>query len=200
MHNATQQFGETYGIWDVDVANITKDSIIYSFGVANNISWELEMIKNFGCEIHAFDMTPGSIEWIKGISLPPQFNFHPYGIAHFDGLQYFRMKKKKNWPFHNASTIMWPEADLVPLPVKTLSTIMKELGHKHIDVLKMDIEGSEYKVLKNIKGVSVTQILVEMHTPTKSELLFKWIAQLRLFIRGYHLIKKKESDYTYIKN
>ena len=29
------------------------------------------------------------------------------------------------------------------LQVKTLPTIMKELGHDHIDVLKLDVEGSE---------------------------------------------------------
>ncbi len=30
-----------------------------------------------------------------------------------------------------------------PLEVKTLRTIMAELGHTHIDVLKIDVEGSE---------------------------------------------------------
>jgi hypothetical protein len=37
-------------------------------------------------------------------------------------------------PSHQAKT---------PLPVKTLKTVMAELGHTRLDVLKLDIEGSE---------------------------------------------------------
>ncbi len=29
------------------------------------------------------------------------------------------------------------------LPVRTLRSLMKELGHDHLDVLKLDVEGSE---------------------------------------------------------
>jgi hypothetical protein len=54
---------------------------------------------------------------------------------------------------------------MIEAPVKTLSTIMRELNHTHIDILKMDIEGAEYAVLKNIvnSDVSIGQILVEFH-------------------------------------
>ena len=34
--------------------------------------------------------------------------------------------------------------------VKTLSTIMRELGHKWVDVLKIDIEGNEWPVLEQM--------------------------------------------------
>lgn len=42
---------------------------------------------------------------------------------------------------------------------------MQELGHDHIDILKMDIEGAEYPVLKDIleSGIKIGQILVEYH-------------------------------------
>jgi hypothetical protein len=33
------------------------------------------------------------------------------------------------------------------LPVRTLSTLMKSLGHTHLSVLKLDVEGSEYAFL-----------------------------------------------------
>ncbi len=35
------------------------------------------------------------------------------------------------------------------LPVKTLKTIMKELGHDRVDLLKVDVEGSEYAFLED---------------------------------------------------
>jgi FkbM family methyltransferase len=40
--------------------------------------------------------------------------------------------------------------------MKTLKDIMNELGHEHIDVLKMDIEGSEYDVLENILNENIS--------------------------------------------
>jgi hypothetical protein len=40
-----------------------------------------------------------------------------------------------------------------------------ELGHSHIDVLKMDIEGAEYAVIPDIlqTPVRIEQILIEFH-------------------------------------
>lgn len=40
----------------------------------------------------------------------------------------------------------------IKLPVKTLPTIVKELGHvgRKIDVLKVDVEGSEYALLEHL--------------------------------------------------
>jgi hypothetical protein len=42
---------------------------------------------------------------------------------------------------------------------------MNELGHKKIDILKLDIEGAEYDVMKDIYSSSIRpkQILIEFH-------------------------------------
>lgn len=42
---------------------------------------------------------------------------------------------------------------------------MQSLGHDRIDLLKMDIEGAEYSVLRDFlsSGVRVGQLLVEFH-------------------------------------
>ena len=53
----------------------------------------------------------------------------------------------------------------ISVPVKKLATIMDELGHDRIDILKMDIEGAEYDVIDDIAHSSIRpqQILVEFH-------------------------------------
>ena len=52
----------------------------------------------------------------------------------------------------------------VEFEVKSLSTIMKELKHSWIDVLKIDIEGAEWPVLKALirskKALPFTQLQV----------------------------------------
>lgn len=42
---------------------------------------------------------------------------------------------------------------------------MRELGHEAIDILKMDIEGAEYRVIDDMchGGIWPTQVLVEFH-------------------------------------
>lgn len=48
---------------------------------------------------------------------------------------------------------------------KDLSTIMEDLNHKKIDILKMDIEGAEYNVLEDIssKNTNIKIFLIEFH-------------------------------------
>jgi disulfide oxidoreductase YuzD len=49
--------------------------------------------------------------------------------------------------------------------MRSIKDIMKDLGHTHIDVLKMDIEGAEYSVIENIldSDISIDQVLIEFH-------------------------------------
>jgi hypothetical protein len=49
--------------------------------------------------------------------------------------------------------------------VRRLSSLMAELGHDRIDVLKMDIEGGEYGAIDDFlaAGVRPGQVLVEFH-------------------------------------
>ena len=50
-------------------------------------------------------------------------------------------------------------------PVHRVTTIMKDLGHTSIDVLKMDIEGAEYAVIRDVlrNSIEVRQLCVEFH-------------------------------------
>ncbi|MBI5405857.1 hypothetical protein HY972_02375 [Candidatus Kaiserbacteria bacterium] len=120
---------EGYGGWEMDTAGLDKDSVVYSFGIGHDASWDEMMIRRFGCAVQAFDMTPSSIEWIASQTLPPQFKFHPYGLCHYDGEAPFHLRKKPQWPAAEASMYIYPEGEVRMLPVKTLRTIMKEFGH-----------------------------------------------------------------------
>ena len=55
--------------------------------------------------------------------------------------------------------------DKIEVQVKSFNDIVKDLDHKIINVLKMDIEGTEYQVLPDIleSGVYIEQLLIEFH-------------------------------------
>src|SRR5688572_4934876 len=60
------------GNWSLLAGPIDEQSVVYSFGVGDNVSWDLAMIERFGVTVHAFDPTPQSIAWVARQPLPKQ--------------------------------------------------------------------------------------------------------------------------------
>ena len=53
----------------------------------------------------------------------------------------------------------------LPVNAKTLDEILEEIGNPEISVLKIDIEGYEYKALSNFHALlSIRQVIVETHS------------------------------------
>lgn len=159
----TRRYGSEYGGWDVYPNGIDCDAVIYSIGVGEDVSFDLSLIDALGVTVHAFDPTPRVVEWISSLKLPTSLVFHPYGIAEYDGTAEFFPPENKTFVSH--SMIQKAGKPGVKVPVRRLSTVMKELGHDKIDVLKMDIEGAEYAVIEDIfsEKVPIDQLLVEFH-------------------------------------
>jgi FkbM family methyltransferase len=156
--------GSDYGGWCICPDLIDDRSVIYSFGVGEDISFDLALIERFGATVHAFDPTPKAIRWVKGRSLPPQFRFFELGIAGHDGVATFALPRPDyvSYAFSSES----PDGErVIQASVNRLATIMRRLGHSHIDVLKMDVEGAEYTVIDDLaqSGIPIGQLLVEFH-------------------------------------
>lgn len=160
-----EKFGSADASWVLASEFINNDSIIYSFGVGEDISFDLAMINKYGLTINAFDPTPRSIEWIKSQILPQNFKLHEYGISDYNGSATFYPPVNPNHISHSIIEKEQTKDKAIIVNMKTLQTIMTELGHSHIDVLKMDIEGAEYAVIEDIKKSNVrpTQVLIELH-------------------------------------
>ncbi len=142
---------------------ISPGDTVYSIGIGTDISFDLQLIKNFGVTIYAFDPTPKSIEWLSEQRLPSNFKSFPVGLADFSGEADFYLPKNEN--FVSASMTTRQSEKLVKVTVKTLTDLMKEMGHTSVDLLKLDIEGAEYDVIDNflMSGVRIHQLLVEFH-------------------------------------
>ena len=157
--------GTEYGGYAVCPTGVDPESVVYSFGVGCDVSFDQGLIAARGVTVHAFDPTPRSIDWLKTQALPESFVFHPWGIADFDGTARFHAPKD---PTHVSHTLL-EGGDVgtgtVEVPVFRLRTIMDKLGHDRIDILKMDIEGAEYGVLGDVlgSGIRIGQILIEFH-------------------------------------
>ena len=158
-------FGNEHAEWCVCPTGLSEESIVYSFGVGADISFDLGLIRQFGMRVHGFDPTPRSITWVRSQDLPEKFVFHDYGIGGHDGNVLFRAPEDPNHVSYKAVPGGGPGAPLIEAPVHRLATILKKLGHERIDVLKMDIEGAEYEVVQDLISCRnhVKQLLVEFH-------------------------------------
>lgn len=152
--------------WPVCTELIDERSVVYSFGVGRNVDWDLAMIRRFGVTVHAFDPTPESIRWVRSQALSEKFAFHACGISDRDGLQAFHAPKRASG-YYTTEKRRRGGADVAPVQgeVRRLSSLMREMGHRRIDVLKLDVEGSEFAAIPDLvrEGIEIGQLLVEVH-------------------------------------
>lgn len=159
-----EYIGSEYGGWPVLKSLLNSKSTVLSFGLGQDISFDLGVIEKFGCQVIGFDPTPRSIAWLNEQSLPEQFEIVNIGLAGETGTLTFN--EPKNLGFASYSTVHTAEGGkAIRLAVKDLQTITQEHGIDFIDVLKMDIEGSENEVIEKLGESSMRpgQILVEFH-------------------------------------
>lgn len=160
-------FGSEYGGFFVnqDVLPQNQDLVIYSCGVGKDISFDREILRKYPkAQIFAFDPTPLSIDWIKKQKLPADFHFFPLGIGAQNGFEKMYFPKS-----HGVSycAISWDteNKDEITVEMKTLVSVANQHGHQRINILKMDIEGSEFAVLQalDFKRIQFDQLLIEFH-------------------------------------
>lgn len=188
------------GGWLFYPDTLSSESVVYSFGVGEDIDFDLILIDQFDLAVHAFDPTPSTVNWLSAQSgIPEKFDFHPWAVTNSDGVITLYPRVRGNKQSKVMYTLIAEEgvADSgVDVPAFTIGTIMTKLGHDHIDLMKIDIEGAEYDVLDNLLDNSIKpkQLLVEFHHripgigPKKTARLIR-----RLRETGYRLFAISET-------
>lgn len=132
------------GLPELGAAKRTENAgcVVYSFGSHGDTAFEAEVRRQTDCEIHIFDPTS------RPVSVGLGSMFHSLGVS--------------------GET----NADHGLGPMMTLQDIAGRLNHKNIDILKIDVEGSEFETIASFFGgsgeslappVKIGQILVEVH-------------------------------------
>ncbi|KAK3083994.1 hypothetical protein FSP39_006412 [Pinctada imbricata] len=124
--------------------------LVYSFGIRNDFSFDDDVARRYGCEVHSFD--PGMER--KSFRHSDKVFFYDTGIAGKDS-------DDANWR------------------LRRLSSIKRELNHtnvsmidfsRRIDILKIDTEGAEWDALIDMHQTGelgkIPQILLEFHLRT----------------------------------
>lgn len=157
--------GTEYGGWPL-LRDTRQGSLVYSFGLGHDISFDLGAIATFGCTVHGFDPTPRSLAWLASQNLPGLMKVHPVGLSDEDGSTIFFAPQNQNHvSFSSAPSHVAAVNEVVVAQVRRLGTLVGEIGTGIPDIVKMDIEGFEYRAIEDMigSGIFPEQLLVEFH-------------------------------------
>lgn len=163
---APRWLGSPSGGAYVDVSRLNADSIVYSFGIATEISFDRAIIQETGCKVFGFDPDPRSEAWLKRpeIWVPERFTFARLALDAETCRRTFYMTDIEHMTGGLGQT---DNEEKIDADCRTLEDIMAMYGHTWIDYLKLDIEAAEYPVLeawlKRYDRLPVGQLWIEFH-------------------------------------
>jgi len=144
------EIGTRYGGWNIPAELISAKSIVYCVGCGEDISFDLGLIERFRCDVFAFDPTPRAIKYVSThAAANPLYHFSPLGL--WDKAERLRFYAPSNPKDVSHSLLnLQKTSDYIEVPVERLSALMSLRQHTRLDLLKLDIEGAEYKVIDSI--------------------------------------------------
>jgi len=202
-----QKIGTDYGGWFLPVNLINQNSIVYCAGCGEDISFDLGVIDRFACNIYAFDPTPKAIHYVNKIAgFNTNYHFFDFGLWDKDEILKFYVPKNPDHVSHSLVNLQNTN-DYISVKVKRLSEVMKVNNHSLINVLKLDIEGAEYKVLNSIieDDLNIDIICVEYDeyfNPLDDDYKSRIIHSVNLLLSSnYRLVHSEgNGNYTFVKN
>ncbi len=195
---------QALGNYAAYTAMLASDSIVYSCGVGGDVRFDLALSESAACTVHLFDPTPRSARFMTRFADNPRLRFYPWGVWTKDSVVRFFsditlmtdssgtvVQEYRSGSISNITdSKSWFEANCLTLP-----SIMQKLGHRRIDLLKMDIEGVALEVMEHLWTTDVRpkQIIVEFEVPRRTIELKPFLYRLenlltRLKDDGYCLV------------
>ncbi|MBU6342353.1 MAG: FkbM family methyltransferase [Bacteroidetes bacterium] len=223
-----ERLGSKYGGWIVPNIPFSADAVCYLIGAGEDISFDLALANRSDCMVHIFDPTPRAIAHVTNVQAdlrlgkqsqcatclegvyPPypahlaeKMRLHPIGIWNADTTLRFYAPGNESFVSHSIVNLQQTE-QYIEVPVERLITVMKRLGHEHIDLLKMDIEGAEYQVIESIISdqVSIDVLCIEFDESAAHHFDRHYMRRIRkaltdLMEFGYILVRKEKGCHNY---
>jgi FkbM family methyltransferase len=189
--------GLPYGRWAVPSSLLGADAACYLAGIGKDISFDLGLIARFGCTVHAFDPVPEAVAYARAAAAAePRFVLHPEGLWSKDGALRFYDHREPGYVSHSA-TDMHGTGAYFEAPVRSVKSLMDELGHDHVDLLKLSVEGSEYELVGHVldEQLDVRVLCVEFAQPAPRGPIDAVLARLRP--AGYVLVEASLPPYNW---
>lgn len=194
-----RRLGTDYGGWTVPVNLLNERSICYCVGVGIDASFDFSLVEQFSCNVFSFDPTPKAVAYMERAQYDlTRLRFLPVGVWNEDTeLRFFSPANPEEtshsvFDLHGTGKHFTAEC-------RKLSTIMQDLGHEHIDLLKLDIEGAWRKVIRNIvdERIRISILCVELDSPVTLARVLRIIRMLGSI--GFVLVHFEKDNYLFVK-
>lgn len=192
------RLGSDLGGWWVPQPAVRPGAVAYCAGAGEDITFDLALLAK-GCRVVTFDPTPRAIEHVQK-SAPGDGSFRFVPIGWWDEETELRFYAPRD-PSHVSHSILNLQrtSDYFVAPVQPPWMLMRDLGDEVVDIIKMDIEGAEYRVLRSMvaNGPTPTVLCVEFDQP--QPLAKTLLAVHRLRAAGYSLAHIERWNYTFVR-
>ncbi len=189
--------------WNFSATGLHERSHIVCAGAGGDISFEIELHRLTGAPVHLLDPSPTGIATFHQTS-PFGVHFYEIGLAGQSKQFTFALPRNPEEGSYKDPRYDSEGMETVTFDCLTIQDFMERRGMPSLDLLKMDIEGFEYDVLRTIlrNKTPVRQICVEFHNlhgrVLSGVLRYLWIIRLRF--HGYHLVSHVGTgDHTFAK-
>jgi hypothetical protein len=165
--------------------NKNEPCYVYSFGSNANFEFEDYLARIAQCETHIFDPTPGIQDKLQHITLPHHYHFH------FEAFGGQINKQVVIAPFGEQKK---QGVEPQTFQTKTLDEFVSELHTPFIDILKIDVEGSELNDIFNTDTDSIWtnnrigQVFIEIHMDFEDESTFQRLFKLYDFLVSHGFV------------
>ena len=220
------RIGTPYGGWYCCASLLTPQSTAVCCGAGEDVSFDVALNAKWGMRIICVDPTPRSIRHVTSLlaagregrqtlieSGPLHYEMTGFSEANFtfvaravwskDGtLELFAPKDPAHVSY--SAVNLQGTADRIQVRSSSLESILKEFGVARLSLLKLDIEGAEYEVLRAMlaAGVLPEQLLIEFDQVNQPLTPLFWVELVRILGRlrdaGYRLVHREHANYSFV--
>lgn len=143
-------------------ADLDADSVVVDAGAYVG-DWAEEIHRRYGATVHAFEPAPSSVERLdERFADTPEISVVPCALGAADGPSPLGLAGPGS-SFHSAD----PPWGTTQVEVRDVARVLDALGVAEIDLLKLNIEGSEYAVIDRLEATGwlprIRQVSVQFH-------------------------------------
>lgn len=197
--------GDRLGSWTVPDLFLDRDSVVYCVGCGEDVTFDLALIDRFGCTVHAFDPTPRAIDHVAKVAgANPRYKFQPIGLWDSDTTVSFFAPANEAHVSHSIVNLQQTNRTF-EAPVRRLKNVMADEGHEKLSLLKLDVEGAEYRILETIvqDRLEISVLCVEFDEyfhPLDSQYKTRIDEHIEMLLgRGYQLVYTSgNANYTFV--
>lgn len=219
----TERLGSEYGGWIIPENFLNQDSVCCLAGAGLDISFDVAIVEKYQSHVFIFDPTPKARAHYeklcqntlenKPTSINSKEDYHIqkknlkhlsfFGLGLWDKSEFIKFYEPSNPEHISHSALNIQKTDkYFEAEVVRLGEFMQQQKYEALDLLKLDIEGAEYKVIDSIleDELNIKVICIEfdeIHSPLDKKYLSRIWQRIQALQKNAYLLIGIDTSYNF---